>query len=277
MEKNSIVCNVCPHACTLRPGQVGRCRVRGNINGENRDLNYGRITSLALDPIEKKPLANFYPGNYVLSLGSYGCNFNCSFCQNYSISMSDGSNRQYVETTPQIVVDKAVELIPEGNIGIAFTYNEPTIGYEFVLETEKLAQEKGLKTVVVTNGGINPEIFREIAKNTDAFNIDLKGIDIYKSIGGDLETVKENIRIAHEEGAHVEITTLVIPGINDSEEEIEKIAKFISSVDPNITLHLTRFFPQYKLLDNYPTPIETLRRSQKVAQKYLNNVILGNV
>lgn len=277
MEKNRIICNVCPHNCILDEGVVGRCKTRANINGENVSLNYGKITSIALDPIEKKPLHRFYPGYNILSIGSFGCNFNCPFCQNYSISMSDGSNGQFISASPEQIVDKAIELIPNGNMGIAFTYNEPTLSYEFLLETEKLAHLNNLKTVVVTNGGINPEIFKEIAKNTDAFNIDLKGISIYDKIGGDLETVKENIKTANELGCHIEVTTLVVPGLNDSKEEIEEIAQFLSSVNPNIVLHLTRYFPQYKYTNEAPTDINLLYEYKNIADKYLNEVILGNV
>lgn len=277
MESETIRCTVCPHECLLAPGNIGRCKTRKNVDGENVSVNYGQVSSLALDPIEKKPLARFYPGSNILSLGSFGCNFSCPFCQNHTISMSDGSNLALTSVSPEIIVDKAKEFIPYGNIGIAFTYNEPLIGYEFVLDTEKLAHENGLKTVVVTNGGINPEIFREVAKNTDAFNIDLKGLNIYESIGGKLETVKENIKTAVEEGSHVEVTTLVIPGVNDTPEEIEEIASFLASISPDIVLHITRFFPQYKMLNVPPTDVNLIYELAEVARKHLPHVYEGNV
>lgn len=277
MSNDRLSCNVCFHQCSLAPGQLGLCKSRKNNGEEIVSTNYGLLTSLALDPIEKKPLNHYYPGSNILSVGSFGCNFKCAFCQNHQISMTDGSDLRLIQASPLDLVNKAIELKPYNNIGIAFTYNEPLIGYEFVLDTEKLAHENGLKTVVVTNGCINPEIFSEIADYTDAFNIDLKGIDLYQKVSGDLETVKKNIQIAVEKEKHVEVTTLVIPGENDSIEDIETIAQFLSSLDPNIVLHITRFFPQYKMLDKQPTDIDKMITLQKRAQKYLNNVYLGNV
>ena len=277
MLNNSIECNICSHHCKLKPGQIGFCHSRGNINGSIESLNYQTVSSIALDPIEKKPLAHFYPGKQILSVGNFGCNFNCPFCQNFSISMTGGENITKQKISPTELVNQAIRLIPYGNIGIAFTYNEPLVNYEYVLEAEKYAKKNGLKTVVVTNGGINSEIFREVAENTDAFNIDLKGINLYPDIGGDLETVKENIKIAYDTGCHVEITTLIVPGVNDNEEEMEEIAKFIAGIDENIPLHITRFFPNYKMTDTQPTPIETLHNLAAIASKYLNNIHLGNV
>lgn len=277
MGNEMFECIICPHHCILGPDQVGRCRTRKNINGENVSLNYGMVSSIALDPIEKKPLAQFYPKRNILSVGSFGCNFTCPFCQNHDISMSDGSNLQLTKIEPEVIINKAIELIPFGNIGVAFTYNEPLIGYEYVLDTERLAKENGLKTVVVTNGGVSPEIFRKIAKYTDAFNIDLKGLNIYNGIGGDLNTVKKNIQIAVEEGCHVEVTTLIIPGVNDTPEEITEIAKFLASISPEIVLHVTRFFPQYKMRELSPTPVDTVLSLADTARGYLDNVYVGNI
>lgn len=277
MKNDIIECSVCHHRCRLPEGAVGFCKIRSNQNGENVPINYGCVTSIALDPIEKKPLYDFYPGSNILSIGSFGCNYACPFCQNYTISMSDGSDNRYKMLTSEYIVDSAIDLKPYGNIGVAFTYNEPLIDYEFVLDTEKLAHEHDLKTVVVTNGSINPEIFREVAKHTDAFNIDLKGLSIYPLVKGDLESVKENIRIANEEGSHVEVTTLIIPGENDSIEEIEEIAKFLADINPDTVLHITRFFPNYKMTDKPPTPVKKIFELTNVAKKYLNKVYPGNV
>lgn len=277
MLNNAVECNVCSHHCKLKPGQIGLCHARTNVNGTIESLNYDTISSISLDPIEKKPLAHFYPGSQILSVGNFGCNFNCPFCQNYSISMNSGQDYVQQKMSSTELINQALKLIPYGNIGIAFTYNEPLVNYEYVLEAEKYAHKNGLKTVVVTNGGINSEIFREVAKNTDAFNIDLKGINLYPNIGGDLDTVKNNIRIAHEEGAHVEVTTLVVPGVNDTEEEMEEISSFIASIDPDIPLHITRFFPNYKMSSTPPTPIETMHTFAGIASKHLNNIHLGNI
>ncbi len=277
MLNNTISCNVCSHHCRLKPGQIGLCHTRGNINGSIETLNYETVSSIALDPIEKKPLAHFYPGSQILSVGNFGCNFNCPFCQNHSISMNGGESFPKHKISPTELVNQALKLMPYGNIGIAFTYNEPLVNYEYVLDTEKFAHKNGLKTVVVTNGGINPEIFREVAQNTDAFNIDLKGIKLYPKIGGDLETVKQNIKTAHDEGCHVEVTTLVVPGVNDTVEEMEEISKYLASIDENIPLHITRFFPNYKMDETEATPIETLHALAGIASKYLNTIHLGNV
>lgn len=276
---NKIECDVCSRRCKLENGQVGFCQARANRNGYMENVNYGFISSMALDPIEKKPLAHFYPGSNIFSIGNFGCNLNCPFCQNHEISMvkREQLNSRIRSVLPKHIVDQALDLKVYNNIGIAFTYNEPLINYEFVIETEQLAHQYNLKTVVVTNGNINPRIFRKVAKNTDAFNIDLKGIDIYGMTGGDLDTIKENIKIAYEEGCHIEITTLIIPEVNDSIEEIREIAQFIASIDPKIPLHITRFFPQYKMKNSYPTPISKLYQLEEEASKYLKHVHLGNI
>lgn len=274
----AIDCSICSNKCHIEPNELGICNARINDNGINKPFNYGTISSLALDPIEKKPLYNFYPGTNILSIGNFGCNLHCQFCQNHSISMTDGAQLQaYRNIKPEQIIQTALDLKDRNNIGIAFTYNEPLINFEYLLDVEKLAHENNLKTVVVTNGNINPSIFKKVAKETDAFNIDLKGINIYKKVGGDLDTVLENIKAANDLGSHVEVTTLVIPDENDSVNEIRKIAQYLSEINPEITLHLTRFFPQYKMLDKNPTPIETLLLLEKEAKKYLKNVYIGNV
>jgi len=252
------------------------CRARANLDGEIRCLNYGRLTSLSLDPIEKKPLARFCPGSLILSAGSFGCNLNCGFCQNYGISMADGT-AETVSVTPEILVRKAKELIPKGNIGLAFTYNEPLIGYEFVYDCASLARENGLKTVLVTNGMICFHPLKNLLPYIDAMNIDLKGFseDFYKKLGGDLETVKNTI-VLSSKSCHVEVTTLVIPGENDSPGEMEKEAKWLASVDPDIPLHISRFFPRYRMLDKAPTSLETIYALRDTASQYLNYVYTGN-
>lgn len=271
-----VECDVCFHRCKLKNGQTGFCRARTNQNGEIVDENYGCISSAALDPIEKKPLAYFHPGSMILSIGSYGCNLRCPFCQNHEIAQQDLRN-QCEKVTPQNVVDKALELKPYGNFGIAFTYNEPMISWEFIRDTAKLAHEKGLKVVVVTNGTATVEALEKILPYVDAFNIDLKGFtqDYYDWLQGDLETVKKFIETAARK-SHVEVTTLVVPGRNDSVEEMDALASFLASIDPNIPLHITRYFPRWKEKED-PTPLETLKTLEETARKHLKRVKIGNV
>lgn len=219
------VCDICHHRCKLEEGQIGLCRARINRDGNIVADNYGKLTSLALDPIEKKPLKRFHPGSMILSAGSYGCNMRCSFCQNCEISMTDGEHAHAVNVTPEDLVEKAKELMPRGNIGIAYTYNEPLVGYEFVYDCAKLAAARGLKNVVVTNGCICHTPLVLLLPYIDAINIDLKAFteDFYSRMGGDLETVKQTIATAAR-SCHVEVTTLIIPNENDSEAEMRALS-----------------------------------------------------
>jgi len=271
-------CTLCFHQCQLNEGQVGFCRARKNINGLMIPLNYGKITSLALDPIEKKPLHQFYPGSNILSIGSFGCNLRCAFCQNFEISMCDEVGVPSIFMSPAEVVKKAVELIEEGNIGIAYTYNEPLIAYEYVLDCARLAHEQSLKNVLVTNGSISEKPLSELLPYIDAMNIDLKGFTeaFYRKLNGDLQTVKRFIELSYTE-CHVELTTLIIPGENDSEADMEAEAKWIAGLDPEIPLHITRFFPRYQWIDKEPTSKKVLYRLADIARKYLTNVYVGNV
>lgn len=271
-----MICALCPHHCDLREGQTGLCRARTNKDGVIFCNNYGRLTSLSLDPIEKKPLHRFHPGSLILSAGSYGCNLRCPFCQNCEISMADDTVRT-VYVSPSDLVQRAEDLVPQGNIGLAFTYNEPLVGYEYVRDCAKLAHERGLKTVLVTNGTICRQPLLDLLPLIDAMNIDLKSFtqSFYTIVGGLLETVKETISLsaAH---CHVEVTTLIIPGENDSEEEMQALSRWLASVNPEIPLHITRFFPRYKMQDKPPTPVETLRRLYDIAAKNLRYVYMGN-
>jgi len=271
-----LICDICTHRCDLREGQTGLCRARTNQNGVIRCNNYGRLTSLALDPIEKKPFARFHPGSTILSVGSYGCNLRCPFCQNCEISMADESANTVYVSPPQLV-EAAKGLVPQGNIGIAFTYNEPLVGYEYVFDCVKLARENGLITVLVTNGTINEGPLLKLLPYIDAMNIDLKGFTqrFYDMVGGDLETVKRTIALAAKR-CHVEVTALIIPGENDGEDEMNALSSWLASVDPEIPLHITRFFPRYKMLDKAPTPVETINRLRKIASKRLRYVYTGN-
>ncbi|MBD5560347.1 MAG: AmmeMemoRadiSam system radical SAM enzyme [Clostridia bacterium] len=273
----SAECRICPHHCRIEDDRLGRCRARGARNGEVVDLNYGRLTSAGLDPIEKKPLARFFPGSMILSVGSYGCNFRCGFCQNHSISMC-GPDERYEYCSPEQLTNAAVRLVPEGNIGVAYTYNEPLIGYEFVRDTSRLIHEAGLKNVVVTNGFINKEPLRELLPLIDAFNIDLKAFseEFYHRIGGRLETVKDSIRLACGT-SHVEVTTLIVPGLNDSETEMEALSSWLAGVSPDIPLHITRFFPRFEMLDTEPTPVADILRLADIARQHLRYVYEGNI
>lgn len=275
--KEGVLCTVCPRGCVIREGHIGFCGGRANLNGEIVAENYGKVTSIALDPIEKKPLRRFKPGSRILSVGSYGCNLRCPFCQNYSISMEKNQGR-CIEVTPPQLVAKALQLIPEGNIGIAYTYNEPLIGYEFVRDCARLAAEKGLSNVVVSNGYINEKPLLDILPLIHGFNIDLKSFSakFYKAIGGDLEVVKNSIRFAAAQ-SHVEVTTLIIAGENDSEEDMRELSGWLASVSPTIPLHISRFFPAYKMSDRGPTPVPVIRRLAGIARESLQYVYEGNL
>lgn len=272
-----INCTICPRRCALEEGQTGFCRARGNRSGTIVCLNYARVTALALDPIEKKPLRWFYPGTRILSAGSYGCNLACSFCQNHGISMADETSVLWRDIPPEELVGQAEALRSEGNIGLAFTYNEPLIGYEYVRDCAKLCRARGLKTVLVTNGMILSEPWRELLPLIDAANIDLKCFtpEGYRSLGGDLETVKTAISLAVGR-IHLEVTTLVVPGFNDGEAEMREIARWLAGLQADVPLHISRFFPQYRMLDRPPTPVTAIDRLSAVAGEYLPHVYRGN-
>lgn len=281
MNREQVLCDVCPKFCKLREGQIGFCRARSNIGGKIVPINYGQATSLALDPIEKKPLMRFCPGTYILSYGSYGCNLRCPYCQNASISMVGPDNCPHRLITPEGLTDLAVDLSKQEprNIGVAFTYNEPTVCFEFIRDTSKLLHEAGLKSVVVTNGGLVRKYADELLPHVDALNIDLKGFsnEFYRYVKGEFDTVKEFIKAAVEHKCHVELTTLVIPTKNDDPEEIGREVEWIASISPEIPLHLSRFFPRYKVDDLPPTPAETIYRLKDIAEKKLKYVYTGNL
>ena len=281
MNREQVLCDVCPKFCKLREGQIGFCRARSNIGGKIVPINYGQATSLALDPIEKKPLMRFCSGTYILSYGSYGCNLRCPYCQNASISMAGPDNCPHRLITPEGLTDLAVDLSKQEprNIGVAFTYNEPTVCFEFIRDTSKLLHEAGLKSVVVTNGGLVRKYADELLPHVDALNIDLKGFsnEFYRYVKGEFDTVKEFIKAAVEHKCHVELTTLVIPTKNDDPEEIGREVEWIASISPEIPLHLSRFFPRYKVDDLPPTPAETIYRRKDIAEKKLKYVYTGNL
>ncbi len=277
-EKNKVRCLACSHKCLISENKTGICGVRKNIGNKLYLLVYGKIAAMNVDPIEKKPLYHFLPGTKSFSIGTVGCNFKCDFCQNFEISQA--SKRENIfgeEIGAEEIVARAIKTKCKS---ISYTYNEPAIFIEFVKDIAKLAKNKKLKNILVTNGYFSRESFDYIKDYVDAMNIDLKSFneDFYKRYcGGELEHVLETIKMAHKAGIHIELTTLVIPGLNDSEKEFEKIVKFIASVDKNIPWHISRFFPMYKMLSKEITPIETLRTAERIGKKYLKYVHIGNV
>ena len=271
-------CTLCPHACRLRTGETGFCRVRWNDGGIIRAKNYGRLTALALDPIEKKPLYHFYPGSCILSVGSFGCNLACPFCQNADIAMAnDQIETEYVAPARLAALAEELRRQPRGNLGVAFTYNEPLIGIEYIMDTAPLLHAAGLAVVLVTNGMISAEPLMRLLPHVDAMNIDLKGwrADFYRWLGGDLETVKTTIVRAAESGVHVEVTTLIIPDHNDAAEDMDAEARWLASLSPAIPLHISRYFPRHRL-STPPTPITDIDRLTEIARRHLRHVHRGN-
>jgi len=248
--------------------------VRQVKNNKLWATSYAQVSSVALDPIEKKPLYNYHPQSQILSVGSIGCNLSCQFCQNYQIA------QELDIPTKQLSSRETVELAKQkDSFGIAYTYSEPLIWYEYVLDTAQLAQQEGLKNILVTNGYINPEPLQELLAYIDAVNLDLKAMtdDFYnQTCQGQLEPVKETAKIINQSDAHLEITTLIIPDLNDDLEELKELVDFIASLDPDIPLHLSRYFPCYKL-DKPPTPKETLYQAQEIAEEKLTDGYLGNI
>ncbi len=266
-----VQCNLCPHNCIIKPGRVSICRGRVNRNGTLYAANYGKTISVSLDPIEKKPLYHFYPGKQILSIGPNGCNLSCVFCQNWTISQEKAPTE---ELPPEAAVRMAKQY---SSIGIAYTYTEPVIWFEYIRDTATLVRKAGMVNVLVTNGYINPEPLNELLPYIDAMNIDLKSSknEFYKKLtGGTLEPVLNSIIIASKK-THIELTNLIIPEENDTPEEIAQLVDFVASVNKKIPLHFSRYFPAYKLT-NQPTPAETLRMAYEIAKKKLDYVYIGN-
>ncbi len=276
IEGSKTRCRLCPHNCVISPGGIGICRARKNIEGDLFSLNYARIASISLDRIEKKPLYRFHPGSMILSAGTFGCNLKCSFCQNWSIAHMDAETDAM---PPETLVSMALAAVKKGNIGLAYTYNEPSIWFEYVYDASRLAKEKGLYNVLVTNGFIGREPLELLLPYVDAMNIDVKAFtpSFYEEVcRGALKNVMETVEAAAGR-CHVEVTTLVIPGLNDSVEEIARLSEWLAGISPEIPLHLSRFFPNYKMKDRPPTPVETLEKARDTALGRLRHVYLGNV
>lgn len=274
-DDGKIACRLCPNNCIIASGKTGICGVRRNRDGTLYTMIYGEVSSIAMDPIEKKPLYHFYPGSSILSIGTVGCSFKCQFCQNYTISQNTGHPTDYY--SPDDLVQYARK---NNSVGIAYTYSEPLIWYEFVIDTCMIAREAGLKNVFVTNGYINLEPLAGLLPFADAFNIDLKSInaDFYRKVtGGKLKPVLDTIEeVSKHKGIDMEVTTLIIPGYNDSSTEMEKLTGFIASISRDIPYHLSAYYPMYKF-SAPPTPIATLERIKEIAKAKLNYVYLGNV
>jgi len=272
-------CNHCPHRCIIADGERGRCRVRENRAGVLYSMVYGNPCAVHVDPIEKKPLYHFLPTAAAFSLATAGCNLRCLYCQNWAISQVPPEETENADLPPEAVVRYAQQY--QAPV-IAYTYSEPIVFYEYMLATARLAREAGLKSVVISNGFINPEPLRELCQAVDAIKIDLKGYDeeFYQKVcEAELGPVLETIRTIYESGIHLEIVNLVVPTLNDSLEQLRALARWVAQqVSPDVPLHFTRFHPEYKLTNLPPTPLETLEQAWKVAQEEgIHFAYVGNV
>lgn len=269
-----VECLLCPHHCVIKEAKTGICGSRANQGGRLCSLNYGKVASVSMDPIEKKPLYHFHPGEMIFSVGSTGCNLSCSFCQNWQISKDVSAPTR--EWSPRDIVEEAKR---KGSFGIAFTYNEPFVWYEFVRETAILGRACGLKNVLVTNGFVEREPLREILGLIDAMNIDLKSIReafYHRVCSGRLEPVLATIKEASR-SCHVELTNLIIPTLNDSEEDLKDLVDWVSdNLGEEVPLHFSRYFPCYQMTIS-ATPRQTLERAAVIARKKLKYVYLGNI
>jgi pyruvate formate lyase activating enzyme len=281
LDKKRVQCDLCAHGCRIAEGKRGLCGVRQNIGGKLYTLNYGKAIAANLDPIEKKPLYHFLPGTEIFSVAAAGCNFRCKFCQNWQISqITKGKDGRIIgeNLPPEQIVDLALEYQVQS---IAYTYTEPTIFFEYAMDTAQLAHKQGLKNVFVTNGYQTPAAIEQMSGLIDAANIDLKAFtdDYYRRVcGASLQPVLDSIQNMYNKGIWIELTTLVIPGENDSKEELQQIAEFIAGIDKNIPWHISRFFPQYKMTQIEMTPLATMEMAYKLGKEAgLNYVYLGNV
>jgi pyruvate formate lyase activating enzyme len=275
-------CNLCYHRCTIKKGKRGLCQVRENRNGVLNTLVYEKVIARHIDPIEKKPLYHLSPGSRSYSIATVGCNFKCRFCQNADIAqMPSDRNGMIVgeHITPQMIADDAVQ---NGCASIAYTYTEPTVYFELALDTSKIAHSQGIRNVLVTNGYMTPEALDLISPYLDAANVDLKAFndDFYKNMcGARLENVKTTLKRMKSQGVWVEVTTLLIPGLNDNKKELQQLAAFLAdSLGPETPWHISRFHPTYKLQDRPPTPVQTLNDAREIGiQAGLRYVYTGNV
>lgn len=282
LKEKKVKCNLCNHRCIIKDGKRGICGVRENRNGILESLVYGRLIASHTDPIEKKPLFHFMPGSLSYSIATVGCNFKCLFCQNADISQMPSNHNGMITGdlyAPEDVVNAAIK---ENCKSIAYTYTEPTVFFEFAFDTAKLAHAKGIKNVFVTNGYMSPEAVHMISPYLDAANVDLKAFNasFYKEVvKARLEPVKKTLKLMKSLGIFVEVTTLLIPGLNDDKKELEKLALFlVKSLGPGTPWHVSAFYPTYRLTDRPPTPVESLVMAREIGIKAgLKYVYIGNV
>lgn len=275
-SEDKVMCTLCPHYCVLEEMQYGKCNVRQNINQELITHNYGLISGISIDPMTKKPLIKFMEGANILSIGSVGCNMHCKFCQNSDISKEFRSDIEYKKLTPGEIVKLTID---NGLKSIAYTYNEPSVYYEMVYDTAKLAHENNLKNVLVTNGFINRKPFELLSPYIDAMNIDVKTYDpeLYKDIcGGRLNPVLDTIALALEKGIHIELTCLIVPQLFVDKGRIDEFFKELHDIAGDVVIHISRYFPRY-LHDEAATDIKAMLEIQTIALKYFSIVKLGNV
>lgn len=281
-RESRAVCPCCPRRCDLPEDALGACRGRREHKGVVFDDNYGRITAIAIDPIEKKPLRRFMPGTRVLSVGSYGCNLRCPWCQNHEIAQAGEHDVAWREILPPELVEIACNerLRDPSMVGIAYTYNEPLVGWEYVRDSASLALAEGLKNILVTNGCFTEPVIREIAPLIDAANVDLKAFDddAYRFCGGNLSQVKATISaLSACPTCHVEVTCLIVVGFNDQKDEMRRLSQWLATIDPEIALHVTRFYPAWRFRNRAPTPRELVYELAEIAQEALSHVYVGNV
>ncbi|MCL4498706.1 MAG: AmmeMemoRadiSam system radical SAM enzyme [Chloroflexi bacterium] len=289
LEEGRVRCHLCPQLCLIKEGRLGFCFIRQNKGGRLYPLLYGRVASAYLDPIEKKPLYHFHPGSTIFSIGGLGCNLRCPWCQNWNIAQPKDAfpgmaveeiiGQFTEELSPERVVELAREYAGYGCVGVAYTYNEPFIWFEYVQAVSRLVREAGLKNVLVTNGYVEEAPLRKLLPLIDAMNIDVKGYspEFYRRVAGRLEPVLRTAEISKTAGCHIEITNLMIPTLNDSVEQINALVEWIAErLGPDTPLHFSRYFPSYKL-DVEPTPLETLKRAEAVALEKLDHVHVGNI
>jgi len=280
LDNDEVMCTLCPHNCVVRKEKKGICKVRENKDGVLISKNYGLVSSIGFDPIEKKPLYHFYPGNEILSIGSLGCNLKCQFCQNWQISQTtvEDFTRGVEKLEPDEVIE--IALSKKDNVGIAYTYNEPTVFYEFMLDIAKKAKANSLKNVMVSNGFINQEPLKQLNKYIDAYSIDLKAFDdnfFVKYTGSRLKPVLDSLLNIKKAGKHLEITNLLIPELNDDETEFEQMVRWIKeNLGKETVLHISKYYPTYKMSVE-PTSIERMLSLNDIAKNYLDFVFLGNI